>query len=90
MISGLAQTLFLSGLAWLSGLAKAELEKLWKAAKQDVAALENSPIAKEEKAAKISAALAPMIPDKYEGPANQVIKILIEAAIIFVRHTSKK
>ena len=32
----------------------------------------------EAKAAKIAAALAPMIPDKYEGPAKQVIKILIE------------
>jgi ferritin-like protein len=90
MITALAQGLFLSGLAWLAGIAKKELAQLWEAAKQDVAAIENKPIAKAEKAAKITAALAPMIPDQYEDRAGQLIKILIEAAIIYVRRTTPK
>jgi hypothetical protein len=90
MIGAIAQGLFISGLSWLGKIAYAEASRLWLAAKQNVAALEDKPLEKEEKARRVTAALAPLLPDQYEGPATILFRILIDAAIYYCRYTSRK
>jgi hypothetical protein len=88
MIASIAQSLLVSAVAWLSKMAVAEVSKAWDRAKAEVARLEGNAMAKEEKAKQVTRIVSGLIPDKYEDRANQVIKILIEAAIIYVRFSS--
>lgn len=88
MISAIAQGLFVSGISWLGKLAYSEASKMWAAAKQSVAALEDKPIEKEAKAARVVEVLSPLLPDQYEGPAKILFRVLIDCAILYVRFTS--
>ena len=88
MIASIAQSLLISAVAWLSKMAVAEVNKAWDRTKAEVARLEDNPMAKEEKAKEVIRIVSGLIPDKYEDRATQVVKLLIAAAIIYVRFTN--
>lgn len=88
MIASIAQSLLISAVAWLSKMAVAEVSKAWDRTKAEVARLEGDPMAKDAKAAEVIRIVSGLIPDKYEDRSRQVVRILIEAAIIYVRITN--
>jgi len=81
LLQGLAVTALGMLTRWGQKAAKNFYENL----KYEVARLEASEIGKEQKAAKIVALFAMWIPDKFEAFSTQIVKGLIELALLAIR-----
>lgn len=82
---GLLQGLAVTALGILTRWGQKAAKNFYENLKYEVAKLEASEIGKEEKAAKIVALFAMWIPDKMEPFSKQIVKGLIELALIAIR-----
>jgi hypothetical protein len=75
-------TLLKAALSFLTKIPWSTLDSLWSTTREEVERVNGQDIPGVEKAGKVVFALTPHVPDRFRDIAGQVIRLLIEIALI--------